>query len=437
MDHILTRGPEADTHRQADAVGVAPLSNSDRVCFALIAGGAFGLYWLSSFILQARGATTHFGADSWYFYELAAGDVISRIAGNYYLDRITRFHPTTVIMAAAWMKIVNPLTEWISPLHLLKAMFAAVGALGVWAAMWAFAAVMQRRYVALFGVIYAVSFGVWYFASIEESKIVTATLSTLYIASYLHLRKNWTMRGAAVLTAILLVACLNEMVSGFLVIIPIVDTLLQRGWDWRHGAWIAVHALAGPVAFVIIEGVMYGRLVAVSHPEGTSHVGMLLFYISKNTYDLAALYSFVINWLCFNLAAPTADASYGIPASANYRGYFAPAFADYFSSWASAGLVAAIGVMIAACIQPRYRSKLSSHQRGILLALSAYILIRGTFFFVFNPGEPLLFSPAITLAHILVLAVPFAASDFPAKRALLAAVAALLLVTNGTFVVGR
>ena len=44
--------------------------------------------------------------------------------------------------------------------------------------------------------IYAVSFGVWYFASIEESKIVTATLSALYIAIYLHLRDDWTMRGA-------------------------------------------------------------------------------------------------------------------------------------------------------------------------------------------------------------------------------------------------
>ena len=136
------------------------------------------------------------------------------------------------------MKIFNPLTLWIAPHHLLKAMFAAVGAVGVWAAMSAFGAVIPRGYAILFGIIYAVSFGVWYFSSIEESKIVTASLSALYIASYLQLRKRWTMRGVVLLTAILLLACLNEMVSGFLIIIPIVDTLMRRGWDWRHGWWI-------------------------------------------------------------------------------------------------------------------------------------------------------------------------------------------------------
>ena len=74
---------------------------SRRIDFALVVAAAFGLYWLSSFILEARNATTHFGADTWYYAELAKGNVIDRIAGNYYLDRIARFHPTTVAMAAA------------------------------------------------------------------------------------------------------------------------------------------------------------------------------------------------------------------------------------------------------------------------------------------------------------------------------------------------
>jgi len=398
---------------------------------------AFALYWSSSFVLQARNATTHFGADSWYFAELAGGDVISRIAGNYYLDRIARFHPTTVAMAAAWMKIVNPLTGWISPLHLLKAMFAAVGAFGVWAAMSAFAAVMPRRYVVLFGIIYAFSFGVWYFASIEESKIVTASLSALYIASYLHLRKSWTTRRAVVLTAILLLACLNEMVSGFLAVIPTIDTLVRRGWDWRHGKWIAAHALAGPIAFVIIEGGMYGRLVAESHPEGASHVAVLIFYVSRNYYSLATLYSFVVNWLFFNIAAPTPDALYDIPASAIYKGYFEPSLTNYFFSPVSAGLVALASVMFVASALRRYRAETSGYQPDILLALAAFTFIRAAFFFVFNPAEPLLFSPAVTLANMIIVAAPFTTSNFPAKRTFLAAFAGLLFFTNGAFIVGR
>src|SRR5262245_62001992 len=118
-------------------------------------------------------------------------------------------------------------------------MFAAAGAVGVWAAMWAFAAVVPRRYVLPLGAIYAVTLGVWYFSSVEESKAITAALTALYIATYLRLRTRWTLRGAVLLTAILLLACLNEIVAGFLVLVPAVDTLVRRGWDVRHGRWIA------------------------------------------------------------------------------------------------------------------------------------------------------------------------------------------------------
>ena len=422
---------------------IEPPSNVSR--FALVAGAAFVLYWSSSFVLEARNATTHFGADSWYFAELAQGNVFARISSNYFLDRVTRFHPTTVVMAAAWMQVLSPLAQWVTPLHLLKAMFAAVGAVGVWAAMSAFAAVVPRGYAMLLGIIYAISFGVWYFSSFEESKIVTASLSALYIASYLQVRKRWTMRGVVVLTAILLIACLNEMVSGFLVIIPVVDTLMQRGWDWRQGRWIAVHALAGPIAFAIIEGVIYGRVVAVSHPEGSSHFGMLIAYVSKNYYSFPELYTFVVNWLFFNVAAPTSDASYGVPPGASYKGYafkgyFVPALSNYFFSPTSFGVAAAFGAMIVASVLPRYRAQYrddgASAIAALIWALLAFTLLRGAFFFVFNPREPLLFSPAVTLPHMLIVGILFVASRLPAKHILLGIFAALLFLANGAFIVG-
>jgi len=446
MTDLSTDVKVAGARVQSTQVGKSTEPTSNFTRFALIAGAAFVLYWSSSFVLEARNATTHFGADSWYFAELAHGNVFSRISSNYFLDRVARFHPTTVVMAAAWMQVLSPLTLWVAPLHLLKAMFAAVGAAGVWAAMSAFAAVVPRGYAMLLGIIYATSFGVWYFSSFEESKIVTASLSALYIASYLQVRKRWTMRGAVLLTAILLVACLNEMVSGFLVIIPVVDTLVQRGWDWRQGRWIAVHALAGPIAFAIIEGVIYGRVVAVSHPEGSSHFGMLIAYVSKNYYSFLDLYSFVVNWLFFNVAAPTPDASYAVQAGANYKGYaykgyFAPALSNYIFSPASVGVAAAFGAMVVASVLPRYRGQYcddgANAIAGLLWALLAFTLLRGAFFFVFNPREPLLFSPAVTLPHILMIGILFVASKLPAKHALLGVFAVLLLIANGAFIVGR
>jgi hypothetical protein len=360
--------------------------------------------------------------------------VFARIADgqNLHLERIVRFHPVTVVLAATWMELLRPLTTWIAPHLLLKALFAAVGAVGVWAAMVASAAVLPRGYALLCGVIYAVSFGIWYFASVEESKIVTASLSALYIAAYLHLRERWSARGAAVLTVTLLFACLNEIVAGFLIVIPIVDTLMRRGWDWRQGRWIAAHALAGPLALVILEAAVNGWLVPRGRdPEGASHLSMLLFYISENDYGITRLYSFVVTWLFFNIIAPSPEALI----QPEYGGYFEPALAYYFSSPIPAGLVALLGAMLIGCVLPRYRPQ-GTDLTGIIAALAAFALVRAGFFFLFNPQEALLFSPAATLAHIYLIAIPFAASRFPGKRLVLALFAALLFANNGAYFIG-
>jgi hypothetical protein len=404
----------------------------------LMASAAFGLYWLSSFLIEARGGTTHFAADTWFYTELAKGSIFERLAESYLLDRIFRFHPTTVILAAGWMKLVEPLTSLISPLHLLKALFALVGAVGVWGALWAFAAVVPQRYVTLLGAIYASALGVWYFSSIEESKIVTTTLIVLYLAIYLHLRGKWTLRGAALLTAILLVACLNEIAAGLVAIVPVVDTFVRRGLDLRAYRWIACHALAGPVALAILELIMRGRAgPAGAHPEGATHFSMLIHYITHNDYGPVALYAFAVRWLFFSIAAPSPDGSlYANPAT-NYGGDFEVTLASYLVSPVSAGVVVLFGLVLWASFSRRYRANGLGDLTGVVLGLAAFALMRGVFFLGFNPRECMLFSSSVTLAHLLLLAIPFAASSFPWKRSVLAGLAALLFITNASFILGR
>ena len=422
---------------QSGKKGTASRPLSLHAYFALIALAAFGIYWFSSYHLETTDRTRHFFADIWFYTELAEGNVFGRLADNYHLDRIFRFHPTTVVMGAGWMQIVSPLTPWIEPERLLRAMFALVGAIGVWAALWAFAAVFPRRYAVPLGIIYASSVSVWFFSSIEESKIVSATLTALYIATYLHLRTAWTKRGALLSTAILLLACLNEIVAGFLIIIPIVDTLVQRGWDWRQARWIALHGLAGPIALAILEGIMRGRTGPATtqvEGEGANHLSMLLFYLRHNEYSFARLYEFLLNWLFFSVAAPSTVASLR-PADEDTR-YFEPALLNYFSSPVSTALVLLFAVMLAAIVLPRYRGEGIGGLKGVFAGLLAFALLRGVFFFVLNPSECFLWTSGTTLAHLLMLSIPFAASSFPAKPLLLAATALFLFVINGRFIIG-
>jgi hypothetical protein len=396
--------------------------------FALVPLAAFAVYWLSSLLIEAANATILFGSDAPLYAWLVRGEMV---------DRVARFHPVTVVLELAWMKLLTPLTLWIAPQNLLKALFAAIGSAGTWAAMRAFAAVVPRRQVALWGAIYAASFGVWFFSSIEESKIVTATLSALYIALYLDLRQNWTPRGAVLLTLVLLLGCFNEVVAGFLVAIPVVDTLLQRGRDRRAFHWVAAHALTPPAALAFLELVVNGHLVAgTADPEGASHLSMLFYYAAANKADAWTVHYFLANWLFYNLAAPTYYASHVFPHWPNNK-YFDPELTNYFSSPVSAALVVLFGAMLLACVRPRYRATSLRGSASIPLALLAYAVLRGAFFFAVYPYESLLFSSSVTLAHLLLIAMPFAASRFPAKQGLLGAMALLLIVTNGTFIVSQ
>jgi hypothetical protein len=402
--------------------------------YAVVPLAAFGIYWVSSLLLEAAQATIHFGSDApmyaWY------------VRGEHWGDRLTRFHPVTIAMEVGWMQLTAPLAAWISPPNLLKAMFAAVGAVGAWAAMWALAAVAPRRYAALFGIVYAASLDVWYFSSIEESKIVTATLTGLYIALYLHLRRRWNPRGAWLLTAVLALACLNEIVSGFLVAIPAVDTLAQRGWSlrrlrWADVRWLAAQALTPPLVLLFLEGILSAYLLAPStDPEGASHLSMLWYYARANKYDAWTLSYFLENWLLFNIAAPTPVLSTVFPHWPKNK-YFAPDLSGYLSSPVSAALVVLFAIMLAAIVLRRYRARDLGGYAGLLLGLGAYALLRAIFFFIVYPYECLLFSSSVTLAHLLLLGIPFTASRFPAKSGLLAGIALLLFVTSGTFIVSQ
>jgi hypothetical protein len=93
--------------------------------------------------------------------------------------------------------------------------------------------------------------------------------------------------------------------------------------------------------------------------------------------------------------------------------------------------------MVVASVLPHYRTGRLSAHTSILLGLLGYSLLRGTFFFVVYPYECLLFSSGATLAHMLLVFLPFATSDVPAKGGLLAAFALLLFVTNGVFILSQ
>jgi hypothetical protein len=398
----------------------------------LCCAGAFAVYWYTSFVIVARDSSTMFGADTWFYTELADGHIFARLKSDYFLDRIFRFHPLTVLLAAGWLKLLSPFTAWLEPEQLLRALFAAIGALGVGAAIVAFSALLPRLQAALWSLIYAASLNIWYFSSIEESKIISATLATIYLATWLHLRASESRRGWLVLSAILLFACLNEIVAAFMVAVPAIDTLLRKGWRWRALRPLFAHALIAPFAYLLIELLTFMFTSRTTpHAEGVSHLGTLLWYISQNGITLESVHAFAVRWLFFTIAAPETNVYFANPAI-RYGGDFYPALWLYFVNPLPAAVaLMATGLFIACFWQEREpgRAALSP----ILLGLATYALVRWVFFFFFIPKEYLLYSPSVTLTHLLLIAAPFARSRLAGKPYVIAAFAAALLANNALF----
>jgi hypothetical protein len=383
---------------------------------------AFLLYLGSALILDARDATTHFGADTYLYEDLAEGTVLARVA---------RFHPVTVGLATIWMWLFGWLSAWMEPKLVLKAMSSVGGAGGVIAAIAAFAVVLPRREAILCGAIYAASFGVWYFASIEESKIFTATLAATYIAIYLRFREDNRRRQGVLLIAVFVTACLNEITACFLAAIPAMDCLLRHRLQWRRYSLVGIHVLAGTLSLAILE--LLARFVFVGDDrEGASHIGMFVYYFLNSDHGLSSFYYFASNWLFFNFAAPTSAATYFANPAEYSAGYFPPGLAQYFGysfAFVAPAILAVIFVL-------GLRKSPDKTMARILLGFAAYSLVRAAFFFSFNPAEPLLFSPAVTLAHLFIVLVPFAQSGFHRKQAVLLGAAIILFAVNGIFVIG-
>lgn len=401
--------------RAPDRRPVGPLM---ALCFFLF-------YWETACVLLSRSHGFYFGADANIYMDLAYGE-ISR--------QILFFHPLTALLASAWMKILSPFFTSLTPEELLGAMFAFIGALGVWAGYSALKTLVPHRYAIPWAVAYGISLSIWYFSSIHESKIVDASLSALYIAVYMHLRENFTVKGGLLITTILIAACLNAIVSAFLVMIPALDLLLRRGFLWCDIRWLFLHTLPVPIILLALETAMRLSGTGVADTaEGKDHVSLFLEFYQLSEHSASSLYGFILNWFLFSIAAPTPDTSYASSIWPDERAYFEPAVIGYLSSISTSLFIwMFLGMLVASTIA--MRKEVIIDNISIFLALIIFSAMRGILFFAFIAAESLLYSPSVVLPHITVLAILFYSWRFSNKEYVLYFLIVLIFLGNMRFI---
>src|SRR5262245_13679729 len=70
------------------------------LAYVVLVVGAFCLYCGTPLVLETHMGLSSFGADSTLYTKIAHGEIE---------DRLLRFHPASVALAVAWVKITNPL----------------------------------------------------------------------------------------------------------------------------------------------------------------------------------------------------------------------------------------------------------------------------------------------------------------------------------------
>jgi len=395
------------------------------VAIAVLVAASFAIYMRSSFLIVAAQLPASFGADANLYYGIVTGDVSERIA---------KFHPITIWLAVGWMHLMGPVgvAAQLNPQLILMALFALVGALGIVPAAIAFSTVTERRNAFCLAAIYAFALGIWYFSAIPESKIVTATLASLYVALYMRYRDDAQSTKPFFLYALMAIACLNEIASAALILIPFVDALLMGRLRARL-AFLATNALIIMASLFALEAIINPHFAQETQTlEGENFLSMFRYYASLGDHSIGSLYAFALNWLFFNIAAPAAATNFVDPLYPGYVGYFAPAFSGYFMRPMSIMLLVPFLALVALVLID-WKTALPDRNRSLLIALSAYSASRAAFFFMFNPAEALLFSPAATLAHLVICAIVLEKSPSLFKFPLLLSFALLLFASNLDF----
>ena len=119
-----------------------------------------------------------------------------------------------------------------------------------------------------------------------------------------------------------------------------------------------------------------------------------------------------------------------------YHAFFVPGFGGYLASPWGAALAMIAGVLASASLGPRGTSRCRGLAGGVIVGLLAFVIVRGAFFYLFNPNECLLFSPSVTIPHLMLIGVPFVASALPYKSAILGLGGLMLFINNAIFIFG-
>jgi len=313
-------------------------------------------------------------------------------------------HPITAKLMEfyrGFISILLPIT--ITP-FVMKLLFSFFGAINVMIVHSICSMFFSRYRSVLVAVCYGFSLSVWYFSSVPESYVFSATLYSLYFWYFIKHCSDLRLIKVLILLGLLTLALLNDISSVYLLLLPFVYYNKKIITDKKIRSYFLLHVFFIFACCVVIK---INEWPVVEFYSNMRNDFSVTSFIKDDFIEP------LLNLLFFSIGAPSHEVTYAPRMLPYYPGYFQPSVWGYMSQIVTAiFFVFYSGLMIIALT----RVQLIKHNKFIIPFI-IFLFARYLSIIFLNPGEAFLFTMLSTLPLLLVLFCLFDSAQFRYKGA--------------------
>ncbi len=337
-------------------------------------------------------------------------------------------HRLTTLLLRTYRYLITSLFGLQETAARIKLPFALMGAANFVVAVAAFSHFFGgfRPRTILYGLCYAFSFMVWYFASVPESYALTTLLYSVYIYVFLRFGKERiTLRTSITLTIVFLAALYNDLSVLLLLAVPAIYFGFRLATEPDIRRCVMLHMAAFAVYLVHNVAVdhfffRYWLSLKINSPIDQGS-GLMGYVYNHNISEL------ITAFFLHGVGAPSTDLPHatGRAPFPYYKGFFDPSLYNYFDDPTSLFFFA-IFIWLVTFIRV-------SKATRVIVALAGFVAVRMAFVALYNPAEAILYPILSMLALMLILFYFLEVSTFKYKTALVALLLTSIVTTNAKF----
>jgi len=313
-------------------------------------------------------------------------------------------HPLTGWLITSYRYFINNLLHIAYSTTVAKFLFSFFGAINVMIVYRIFLMFFNRYKSFLFTVCYGFSLSVWYFSSVPESYVISATLYSLYFWYFIKHCSDLRLMKVLILLGILAFAICNDISSVFLLFLPLIYFNKEIITNKRIRSYFLLH-----VFFLVALCIMFKFL-------GWDVVKFFLIQregYGPSSYVLSDFIEPFLNVIFFSVGAPSHETSYAPRLLSFNSAFFKPTLLGYMDHIVTAIFFIFYGSLMIIALS---RVQLIKHNKFIIPFI-VFIAARYLSIVFFNPGEAFLFTTLSTLPLLLILFCLFDTAHFRYKGA--------------------